>query len=175
MNPTQDLYQILGVAPDASDDDIRGAYRKLARRLHPDMNPNPGAAVQFRDIAAANETLSDAYTRGKHDRDLRARANERPYFILKITPSKRRLPVMTESQVLYVMVEILPEKTRTGEHVDSNLNLTLVLDHSTSMKNNGRMERTKAAAHQIIDNLTDRNILSIVEFGDKAEGMFPAA
>ena len=47
MNPTKDLYSILGVPPNALSDDIRTAYRQAARRLHPDVNANPGAATQF--------------------------------------------------------------------------------------------------------------------------------
>ncbi len=51
----QDLYGILSVPPNATADDIRRAYRVAARRFHPDVNKYPGAAGQFRDIAAAHE------------------------------------------------------------------------------------------------------------------------
>jgi molecular chaperone DnaJ len=42
-----DLYQMLGIPPHGSPEDIRAAYRGLARRFHPDANGNPGAATQF--------------------------------------------------------------------------------------------------------------------------------
>jgi molecular chaperone DnaJ len=55
----KDYYAILGVSRDASDDEIKRAYRKLARQYHPDVNPDPGAHEKFKDINAAYEVLSD--------------------------------------------------------------------------------------------------------------------
>ncbi|MFY1698742.1 molecular chaperone DnaJ [Solwaraspora sp. WMMD791] len=55
----KDYYGILGVSRDASADDIKRAYRKLARQYHPDVNPDPAAADKFKDINAAYEVLSD--------------------------------------------------------------------------------------------------------------------
>jgi molecular chaperone DnaJ len=55
----KDYYGILGVPRDATADDIKRAYRKLARQYHPDVNPDPAAAEKFKDIGAAYEVLSD--------------------------------------------------------------------------------------------------------------------
>jgi molecular chaperone DnaJ len=55
----KDYYGILGIRRDASDDEIKRAYRKLARRYHPDVNPDPEAHEKFKDINAAYEVLSD--------------------------------------------------------------------------------------------------------------------
>src|SRR5919201_4674398 len=55
----RDYYGILGVSRDASDDEIKRAYRKLARQFHPDVNPDPEAQEKFKDINAAYEVLSD--------------------------------------------------------------------------------------------------------------------
>ncbi|MFY1636993.1 molecular chaperone DnaJ [Solwaraspora sp. WMMB335] len=55
----KDYYGILGVSRDASAEDIKRAYRKLARQYHPDVNPDPAAADKFKDITAAYEVLSD--------------------------------------------------------------------------------------------------------------------
>ncbi|KAG8534132.1 uncharacterized protein KY384_000976 [Bacidia gigantensis] len=64
----KDLYKILGVANDASDNDIKKAYRKLAIVHHPDKNPgDEGAAERFKDIGEAYETLSDSQKRAKYD------------------------------------------------------------------------------------------------------------
>ncbi len=64
----RDLYKDLGVARDASEDDIRRAYRKLARRYHPDVNPNdPKAEERFKQIAFANEIISDKEKRSRYD------------------------------------------------------------------------------------------------------------
>jgi len=55
----KDYYGILGVSRTASDDEIKRAYRKLARQYHPDVNPDAEAAEKFKDINAAYEVLSD--------------------------------------------------------------------------------------------------------------------
>lgn len=56
-------YDVLGVAQDATDDDLKKAYRKLARQLHPDVNPDPEAQEKFKAVTAAYEVLSDPQKR----------------------------------------------------------------------------------------------------------------
>ncbi len=63
-----DYYQTLGVAKTASDKDIKNAYRKLARKYHPDLNPdNAEANKKFQQLNEANEVLSDPEKRKKYD------------------------------------------------------------------------------------------------------------
>lgn len=63
-----DYYKILGVDKSASEDDIKKGYRKLARKLHPDLNPNDKEAHQkFQQVNEANEVLSDPEKRKKYD------------------------------------------------------------------------------------------------------------
>ncbi|HEU0129725.1 MAG TPA: molecular chaperone DnaJ [Mycobacteriales bacterium] len=62
-----DLYGVLGVTRDASPDDIKKAYRRLARELHPDVNPDPETQERFKEVTAAYEILSDPEKRARYD------------------------------------------------------------------------------------------------------------
>jgi molecular chaperone DnaJ len=63
----RDLYDVLGVPRDASQDDIRRAYRALAREHHPDVNADPEAEARFKEVAGAYEILSDPERRQRYD------------------------------------------------------------------------------------------------------------
>lgn len=68
MTNKRDYYEVLGVPRDASADDIRKAYRALARKYHPDVNKEPNAESMFKDINEANTVLSDPEKRAVYDR-----------------------------------------------------------------------------------------------------------
>ena len=63
----KDYYAILGVERNASDGDIKKAYRKLARKFHPDVSKEPGAEEKFKEVSEAYETLKDAEKRAAYD------------------------------------------------------------------------------------------------------------
>ena len=75
-----DPYKILGVKRDASQAEIQTAYRNLAKKLHPDLNPgNKAAEEQFKDVSAAYDLLSDPDKRARYDREeIDASGAERP-------------------------------------------------------------------------------------------------
>ena len=75
-----DPYTVLGVKKDASQDDIQKAYRRLAKKLHPDLNPgNKQAEEQFKEVSAAYDLLGDAEKRARFDRgEIDASGVERP-------------------------------------------------------------------------------------------------
>ena len=76
-----DYYRILGVKPNASQTEIKSAYRKLALKSHPDLNPNSEAGKQFALLSKAYHTLSDPEDRIHYDEQLKAEKN-RSYSIL---------------------------------------------------------------------------------------------
>ena len=65
---SQDLYDLLGVSRDADADTIKKAYRRMARQLHPDVNPDPETQEKFKEISRAYEVLSDPQKRAAYDR-----------------------------------------------------------------------------------------------------------
>lgn len=177
MSVEFDPYIILGVTPDTPVEEIKSAYRRAARRLHPDVNRAPGAVVQFQDITVAHELLTDSDRRRRYDASVQKRDPNFLYFTLRATPSKRAIAALPEPQVLYLLAEIFPDpRAQEGEGQqkrESRLNLTLVLDHSNSMSGT-RLDKVKIAAHQIIDQLTPEDVFSVVSFNDHSEVVIPA-
>ncbi len=74
----RDYYEVLGVARNASEDDIKKAYRKLARQFHPDVNKEPGAPEKFAEVQEAYDVLSEAGKRKQYDQFGHAAAGVSP-------------------------------------------------------------------------------------------------
>jgi len=79
---TQTPYEVLGVKPTATPDEIRTAYRKLAKQFHPDLNPGrPAAEARFKAVSAAYDILSDPEKRARYDRgEIDESGAERPRY-----------------------------------------------------------------------------------------------
>jgi Ca-activated chloride channel family protein len=164
-----DAYAVLGIPADADDKAIKRAYRRLARRFHPDRNSADGSEERFHEIQQAYEILIDPTQREAYDHWRQEQDKPLP-VVLRVTPSQQVLTCMGESQALYVLVELLPSAEIESQRLP--LNLCLVLDRSTSMKG-GRLQQVKEAARHIVKQLQEDDVLSLVTFDDRAEVLLP--
>ncbi len=171
MDPDKDLYAILEVSPLASQQEIRRAYRRLARRFHPDAQTDEVSPGRFREVQEAYRVLGDPASRQAYDRLRAERGPEAGAGLgMHILLSRRVLPAIPEEQMLYVLLEIYAPST--AQPVRRSLNICLVVDCSTSMRGE-RLENVKKAAHLIVDDLGADTTLGIVAFSDRAEVVLP--
>jgi Ca-activated chloride channel family protein len=173
INPDVDLYAALNISVDATADEIKHAYRQLARQVHPDMQTAQGTAQLFRQVQQSYETLSDPIQRAAYDRQrLEAGLSPKSIFQWKMQPSRAALSVGVDEQIVYLLFDISAGQSDQARGRQA-LNLCLVLDRSTSMQG-ARLEQTKASAQRMIDSLSSDDALSIVTFSDKAEVVWPS-
>ena len=172
MNVEKDYYAILGVSPFASAKEIKHAYRKLARRYHPDSREVGTPTALFHEVQTAYAVLGDpdrrrAYDQQRSDLGL----SEDTALSWRILSSQDQLSSLYEEQMLYLLIEIQSTGAAGSERLP--LNLCLVIDCSTSMQG-GRLKHVKEAARRIIDELYDDDILSVVTFSDRANVVLPS-
>jgi len=173
INPDIDYYALLNIAPDATADEIRAAYRQSARQLHPDMQDKQGTSLLFRQVQEAYEILSDASKRAAYDQGrIEAGLSPQSVFQWKMQPSRTALSVDIAEQVVYLLFDVAAGPAETNKRRQP-LNLCVALDRSTSMQGS-RLEQTKASAQRMIDSLSDEDTLGIVTFSDKAEVVWPS-
>ncbi len=94
-------YDRLGVAPDASTDTIKRAYRTLARRFHPDVDASPTAAIHFKAISEAYATLSDPRKRLGYNQSVLAASNSTPSRTVGL--SRRELGAAWQRVIAYLL------------------------------------------------------------------------
>lgn len=174
MSPKQqDYYAILGIARDASQEDIKRAYFKAAQKLHPDKNTAAGETELFIGVQQAYEVLSHPKRRAQYDATLPPQEKIILPYQHKFTYSRPNMIRLNEPQMLYLIVELgAPLEARRAP--SPPLNVCIVLDRSTSMKGE-KMDVVKSTAIQVLRNLRPQDILSVVTFSDRAEVIIPAA
>ncbi len=177
IDPSKDYYRILGVAADASEEELRRAYRSLAKSTHPDTGR--GDVEVFRTIQEAYDVLSDPLLQRTYSRQRAARGIGVGAVSLRVHQSRQVVLPMAEEQLLYVMVEIQPQQkdiaTGHGETRSRQpLNLAVVIDRSTSMRGT-RMQNVKAAVLDLVDTLQAQDRLAIVTFSDRADVAAPSS
>jgi Ca-activated chloride channel family protein len=174
MSPDQqDYYEILGIARDASQEEIKRAYFQAAQKLHPDKNTAAGETELFMGVQQAYEVLSNPKRRASYDATLPPAEKINLPYQYRFIVSRPSLGRMDEPQMLYLILEL--ESPAEGRNtLGPPLNVCLVLDRSTSMKGE-KMDVLKSTAIQVLRNLRPQDILSVVAFSDRAEVIIPAS
>ncbi|HJS29962.1 MAG TPA: DnaJ domain-containing protein [Anaerolineales bacterium] len=171
--PADNHYARLGVHRDASPEEVRSAYHEAAKRLHPDVNPDPAAMDVFLAIQESYEVLSSPDRRQDYDSSLPETGAAPPLVKVGVTFSRSSLARIGEPQLIYAMIELgaKPTEELAGR---PPMNLCLVLDRSTSMQGL-RLDTLKSTARELIRQLHYQDYLSIVVFSDNAEVILPAS
>jgi Ca-activated chloride channel family protein len=172
MTDTQDYYALFGIRRNASPDEIRQAYFKAARRLHPDRNVAPGETELFLGAQEAYDVLSNPQKRAKYDASLPPEKAQAILLDQKVFFSRKAVLRLSEQQIIYILLEFsIPSDKK--ESSAPPLNLCLVLDRSTSMQGK-KLDAVKATAIRILHKLKPQDFFSVVAFSDRAEIIIPA-
>lgn len=161
------LYALLGILRSSTQEEIRRAYLKAAKRLHPDTNNAPGETELFLDIQQAYQVLSEPSRRSAYDATLEPEEELPPFVNQRILFSRKEIPRLNEAQLLYALLDLFPND-KTEETGAVPINVCLVLDCSTSMKGE-KLDTAKATAIQLVNRLKPQDVFSMVSFSDRAE------
>lgn len=170
--PRETFYERLGLPQDATPDEIRRAYRELARLLHPDKNVRPGETELFIDIQEAFNTLTDPKKKASYDQILPFDDIHGQPIVMNNVFSRKSLNILKSHQLIYSLLEFRAQPGTDAIQVPP-LNINLVLDCSTSMQG-ARLDTVKSTAIELVRQLRVNDILSIVKFSDRAEALIPA-
>ena len=173
MKKQSDFYALLGLLRSATQEEIRRAYLKSAKRLHPDANQAPGETEMFLGVQQAYQVLSDPARRSAYDATLPPEEKAPSIVDQRILLSRKEITRLKEPQLLYMLIDLMPSEEQKKAASAVPLNLCLVLDCSTSMKGE-KLDTVKSTAIQLIRKLKPQDIFSVVAFNDRAEVFIPA-
>ncbi len=162
------LYDRLGLPRDATQDEIRHAYRQLVLRLHPDTNVNKGETELFIDLQHAYERLSDPKEKAEYDQRLPTSSEIPSPLIINTLYSQPSLVRLTEPQLFYALLELAITPDTELLISSTPLNISLIVDCSTSMQG-VRLDTVKLTAIDILRQLRPNDVFSLVKFNDWAE------
>jgi Ca-activated chloride channel homolog len=169
----KNYYSVLGIARDASTDEIKRAYYEAAHRLHPDKNKYPGETEMFLEVQQAYGVLSNAERRARYDATLAPEQTTEIPVDWHVLYSRPKLVHLDEPQLIYALFQAAPRDV--GPRAAAvPLNLCLVLDRSTSMQGE-KLDLVRTAAQEIMHSLRAEDIFSVVTFSDRAEVLIPAS
>jgi Ca-activated chloride channel family protein len=163
-----DYYSILGIPRDASQEVIRKAYFKAARRLHPDRNMAPGDTEFFLGAKEAYEVLSDVKKRADYDGSLPSVITQEIPLTQRTIFSRDHLDPMQDPQLVYALVEFSPTIAGRENIPSPPLNICLLIDRSTSMKG-VNLDIVKSTSIKILRQIRAQDTFALVAFSDRAE------
>jgi Ca-activated chloride channel family protein len=174
-NYLDNYYARLGIHKTATLDEVRTAYRRAARQLHPDANKATEADELFMQVQEAYEVLSDPQARAKYDVSLPDDIEGPPALMVNTLYSRSHVSPDRQLQNIYVLLDLMAAPGREEElSARPPLNVALVLDTSTSMAGE-RLNQVLKAADQFIQQLQPYDVLSVITFNDRADVLAPAA
>lgn len=167
MTDEFDYYAILGVSRQATEETIRDAFSGLLSQFPADVSLQDNTAYQ--QILHAFNVLSDPSRRDTYDALLMETAVSQ--LKVNVQASRDQIKASSGVQLLYLLIDILPPAVDAASQ--RPLNLSLVIDRSTSMKGE-RLDHVKAALEILINKLAPGDIISIISFSDRAEVVVPS-
>jgi Ca-activated chloride channel family protein len=162
------FYDRLGLPKDATQEEIRRAYRQLVLHLHPDTNVNKGDTELFIDIQQAFERLSDPYKKAEYDHQLSIVPNLDSPLSIKTSYSQPLIARLSEPQLFYALLDLSIHPDTNFLVTSTPLNVSLVVDCSTSMQGI-RLDTVKLTTIDLLRQLQPNDIFSLVKFNDFAE------
>ncbi len=174
MNSKPSLYAMLGVLKTSTQDEIRRAYLKLAKRLHPDKNTAAGETELFLDIQSAYHVLSNPEERKAYDASLPFEEIVEPPVTYRMLISRKEINMPHEPQLLYALLEVNLSEKEKKTSTSPAQNICLAIDCSTSMKGE-KLDVAKRTAIQLLRRTRPQDTFSIITFSDRAEVLIPAA
>ncbi len=167
-----DFYRRLYLHGGAEKNEIRAAYRLLARRYHPDANPDQAMRTRFLGIQQAYEVLADPKTRAAYDEWLTSLPPEkRPILQVRQTLGPPALSRIDTPQAATLLLDLRTDPAARPARLP--LNLCLVVDRSSSMRG-PRLKQVRCATKEIISQLEPNDVFSLITFSDRATTVLPA-
>lgn len=167
----QDHYTVLGLAYNASAEEIRKAYFEMVRRYHPDTSGRPDTTEQFLKIQAAYEVLSNPRQKAEYDAENTSSTQQAPAIHIDIRASREEIQVTREPQVLYTLLDVATTAQFDPQRKPP-IHVCLVIDRSTSMAG-ARLDMVKTNIGQAIAMLKPEDMISVIAFSDRAEVVVP--
>lgn len=164
------LYNLLGLPYDATQEEIRKAYFDAAKKYHPDLNTSFELRERFIQIQNAYEILQNTESRNEYNKQFEELEKDDSLQI-NAYYSRSIVPLISEEQAFYLLLDIFSTQ-KLDEKKLPTINLCIVLDTSTSMQG-PILEKIKVEISNLARRLKDEDIISIVTFSDRAQVLLP--